>query len=433
MDQPLRPQVLLLGRTNVGKSTIFNRLTGKATALVADKAGTTRDYNIGLVNWQGHNFFIADSPGLDKKVNRELTPWFNQATERLLKQVQVALLVIDGQTGISGEEMSLIKRLYRSPKPTILVINKIDNARWRANAANIHLAFPEQIMISAQIGNGLGDLLDLVTKHLTTRDIPQPTYRFSLIGKTNVGKSSVFNRLLNQERSLILPTPHTTRDRQTDWLVYRDQLLELRDTAGVRRQLPQAPILEKLSVRQTLNSFTDSDGLILVLDGSQPATWQDQHLARALQDSGLPLTILLNKSDLVSEDDRLYITKHLKHYFPFVSFVPVIWVSALTGSGFKKIWPTVLSGRQQAERYLTTQELTDFKRSLSKRWPTQNLRLIGLKQTGVVPPSFTLQIKTKQPLPQALARWLEAALRQKFKFTGTPLRVRAQGMRKEIK
>ncbi|MFZ5390836.1 MAG: ribosome biogenesis GTPase Der [Patescibacteria group bacterium] len=429
-SQPIKPQALLIGRTNVGKSTLFNRLISQGQSLVSAEPDTTRDNNLGLINWRGQNFFIADSAGWAANFIKKEK---NSLTNHLVGQVDVIIMVVDGQTGLSSQEISLANWLYRQSKPVILAINKIDGPAWRNQAANIRLGFKEQIMVSAKTGVGVGDLLDLIVKHLKPTALLQPDYRFSLIGKTNVGKSSLFNKLLGRERSLVQATPHTTRDRQTDWINWRGLLLEFRDTAGVRRQLPSAPNIEKQSVKQTHYSLMDSDGLILVLDGSQPATWQDQKLAGAIKDSGLPIIVLINKSDLVkNEDDRKLIVKNLGHYFPFISFTPLLWVSAQSGQGLKNLIPNLLKARHNAEKQLSELEIKKFFAFLKKTEPTRNLPLKNFYQSSAVPPRFVLTVKTKERLPQSLGNWVEAKLRRQFDFSGTPIKVRLQGLKQKI-
>ncbi|MBU1038936.1 ribosome biogenesis GTPase Der [Patescibacteria group bacterium] len=427
MSRPVRPQVLLIGRTNVGKSTLLNRLSSQGQSLVSAEKDTTRDNNLGLANWRDKSFFIADSAGCSANFIKQTK---DSPTHKLIKEVDVVVMVIDGQTGLSDLEINLAKWLYRLKKPVILAINKIDGQAWRNQAANIHLGFKEKIMVSAKTGVGLGDLLDLIYKHLKESHLPKASYCFTLIGKTNVGKSSLFNKLLRQERSLVLETPHTTRDRQTDWFNWQGKLLELRDTAGVRRQLQAAPHLEKQSVKQTKHSFTDSDGLLLVLDGNEPATWQDQRLAGEIKNSGLPIVVLLNKSDLIKDqEDRKLVSKNLSHYFPFISFSPLLWVSAHSHQGLKNVIPTLLQVRQNAERQLTETELKKFFAFLKKTEPTRNLTLKSFTQTSTVPPRFVLAVKTRERLPQALGNWVESKLRRLFDFTGTPIKVRLQGVR----
>ncbi|MBI5733418.1 MAG: ribosome biogenesis GTPase Der [Candidatus Kerfeldbacteria bacterium] len=420
-----RAKVVIVGRTNVGKSALFNRLVDKNQVLVSEQPGTTRDTNLGIVNWRGHHFLIYDSGGTNPLKNDAVALGSLKRLDQAIKQANVILLVIDGQTGLLDSDLALGKKLQRSHKKVVAVVNKIDSVKQRQLAAPQVLNFPTQL-VSAKTGVGVGDLLDLIWPDLEKIEQPAPELRLAVIGQTNVGKSSLFNRLLNQERSLVLPTPHTTRDRQHHFMSYQNSLIELIDTAGVRRQQPKAPRLEALSAEQTLQILPEVDIILLLLDASQPFSWQDQALADVAKQTLRPVIIILNKADLVEANDRFAINKQVINYLPMLSYAARLWLSAKQGEGVKRLIPLARQVQINWQRQLSQAEIKQFCQYIKRLQPIKNLPLLSIEQTGIAPPSFRARFDTKAMLPRAIADWLEGKLRHSFGFTGTPLRVHLQ-------
>ncbi len=274
-------------------------------------------------------------------------------------------------------------------------------------------------------------MLDFVLEKIKGSIASEPQIKVSLIGKTNVGKSSLFNKLLRSERSIVLPTPHTTRDRQVDYLEFDKLIFELRDTAGVRRQLQKAPTLEQVSVKQSLFSFNDSDVIVFLIDGSNPLDWQDQRLAGLIKESGLPVIMVLNKSDLTTTDFRQNFEKSVTHYLPMLDYAPKLWLSANTGHNLSNLMTLITHIYGQHNRSLTYQEMKQFNRFLHLHKPTKDLPCGALYQDSTKPPCFVLPIKTRENLPQAISSWVESRLRQKFDFSGSPIRVKMLSLKKK--
>jgi len=418
------PTAVLVGRTNVGKSSIFNRLLGRAQAIVSTERGTTRDRNMGSVRWRGVDLWLVDTGGLDPTTGDLAGRAGLQQTEQALKQAQVVLLVVDGQIGVTQTERALLSRLRKMRRPVILVINKIDHPSQRANWESTNLGCDDVVMVSAKNGSGLGDLLDLTTKHLTPTTTPSTELALGFIGRTNVGKSSLFNRLLGEERSLVLPSPHTTRDRLYSYLEHRQAVWELIDTAGVRRQLRSAPIIEQQSVGQSLKTLHDAKVILLVVDGSSELSWQDQRLGGLIDEAKTACLILLNKADLVPFDERANLISILERWLPMLSWAPHLWVSAKSGEGINKILPAAETAAAAWRRQLSPADLGRFLAYLKRAKTTGHLKPTGFEQTSTEPPRFRLELQTRGKLPKSLTAWVASELRRRFGFTGSPLGMR---------
>lgn len=418
-----RGAAVLVGRSNVGKSTLFNRLVSNGNALVSSVAGTTRDRNYGLIEWLGKHFWVADTGGYDPASREAVTQQSQKQTARALADAKVALLVIDGQTGLLPEDRTLAQYLRKLKLPTIVVVNKIDGPSQRQRANIPSLGFDTPILVSAKNGSGVGDLLDQMVRFMNITTPLDPEVSIAFLGKTNVGKSSLFNYLLRDERSLVLPTPHTTRDRLHEFLQWDGQLIEIIDTAGVRRQLKHAPRLEQQSVRQSEYAVEQGDVNVLIVDGATPFSWQDQRLGDLITRAKTAAVVLLNKADLVPQKERANILKELGHWLPMVSWANILWTSTVTGEGVKDIIPHALEAYARWQKELPDEAMSDFFKFLKRTRPTRDLPLISFIQTGTQPPAFTVTLKTKATIPTAVALWIEGQLRRRFDFIGSPVRV----------
>lgn len=419
---------VLVGRTNVGKSTLFNRILSRGQAIVSPQAGTTRDRNIQRAVWRGREFLLVDTGGLDPEPGDPAGRLSVEQMENALNTAGVILFVIDSRTGLTASEQNFAKKLRRRKCPVILVINKVDNPSVRNRTIQNNFGFSDMVMVSAKNGSGVGDLLDIATEHLAPIKAGAKQYSLALFGKTNVGKSSLFNRLLGEERSIVLQTPHTTRDRQHELLEQVGYQFELIDTAGVRRKLNLAPRIEQQSVNQTIQTLKEIEVALLVVDGSAPLSWQDQHIGGLIAESGRAGVIVINKADLVPFADRPNFVKQLRQYLPMVSWAEVIWVSASKGEGTDKILPLAVKAAQAWNFKLSA--LGAFIKYLKRVKPTNNLPWTNFEQTSTQPPRFILKVRTKVTLPRAISQWIEGKLRERFPLAGTPVHVRIEGLRK---
>jgi GTP-binding protein len=422
--------VVLAGRTNVGKSTLFNRLVGKPQAIISEEPGTTRDRNQGLVEWQGKTFWLMDTPGFDVPPKDEVARASLKQMEQALKEAAVVLFVVDGQVGVTPAERGFITRYRKAAPHSILVVNKLDSLTKRTQAEGISLGFKDIALTSAKTGSGLGDLLELVIPHLSSEPAPQPKLRLALLGQTNVGKSSLFNRFLGHERSIVLATPHTTRDKVHGYIEDQDVAVEVVDTAGIRRQLKKSPRLEQQSVAQSIQSLTEVNVAALVVDGSQPPSWQDQRLGDTVAEAGIGCLVLMNKADLVPFDQRKAALQRITRALTMLPFAKHLWVSAKSGEGTDKVVPEAESALKAWSTTLTQGELDQFSAFLRRNKATRNLPISGFTQASTNPPRFLLHLKTKENLPVAMKGWIERKLRERYHLEGTPLTVRLKGLRK---
>jgi len=421
---------LLVGRVNVGKSTLFNRLLGRHQALTSQEANTTRDLNRGLISWRDKSFWLLDSGGYNFKVRDTAGAAGAKKMQDAMQTAAVILLVIDGQIGLTPEDRELIKKARQMPGHLVLVINKIDNQAKRTAAEKISVGIADTVLVSAQTGSGLGDLLDLIVQHVKPAPQPKPQIKLAILGQTNVGKSSLFNALLKNERSLVLPTPHTTRDRLHEFLVDEGITLELIDTAGLRRQLAKAPVLEKLSARQSLSALQQVAVAVLVLDAAQKPSWQDQHIAQLIAEAKTACLIILNKSDLIkSTQARAVIEKRLSRWLPMLHWAPIIWTSTVTGEGLSKIIAASKQANVNWRKQLSAEQLKSFWKFLKHNRTTRVIPLADFSQAATCPPVFKLALRQKANPPLAIGDWVARELRQKFDFTGSPVFVRMESKR----
>lgn len=420
---------LLVGRANVGKSTLFNRLLNKHQAITSPQAGTTRDLNRALLDWRDKSFWLIDSGGFNRTDKDDVNRGSQRLLQKALQEASVIIHLVDGQTGLTPEDRELARQIRRLKAHHILAINKMDSLNKRVAAAGISLGYPDTVMVSAHTGSGVGDLLDIIWKNIASAVPPNPNLRMAFIGQTNVGKSSLFNALLKNDRSLVLASPHTTRDKVKDYLENDDITIELIDTAGLRRQHNRAPALEKQSGKQSLGALQQIDLALITLDGSLPFSWQDQHIAQQIIEAKTACIVLLNKSDLVNTEQRLKVEKNFKYWFPMLLWAPKLWVSALKGEGLKKLLPLTKEVENNWRRTLTEDEINSFRNFLTKNKVTRGLPLVAFDQQSSAPPSFQLTIKQKTNPPIAVADWTAVQLRKKFGFLGSPLRVRIEATR----
>ena len=447
------PRVIIIGRANVGKSTLFNRLIEKPKALTSAIAGTTRDFLVGQVYWQGINFELIDTGGIEtiipRKKLKKISPQFNieysldiiKQTQAVLKQADLVVLLVDIKAGLLRQDRELSMAIKKMNKKIILAANKADSLNLRSQGAEFFkLGLGEPIYVSAINGSGTGDLLDAIVDSLKKNKKirkgekikEQKALKISIIGKPNVGKSSLLNALLGEERVIVSPIPFTTREAIDTHLEYKGQNIVLVDTAGVRKQANIGPGLEKISVRKSLTNARESDICLLVLDISTPISVQDNKLSKVLIEARSGIVIIANKWDLIPDKEEKTQAKfknYLYRNFPYLTWAPVIFISALSHQNVHRILDLALEVYQKRQIKLSDSALSKFlKQALKKQRPSvdrNNVRpyLTNLKQVRTNPPSFSLQIRKKDNLNQSYLRYLENSLRQKFNLIGTPLNI----------
>ncbi len=453
------PLVVIFGRANVGKSTLFNCLTDKRQALISAIAGTTRDSNLGQVFWRGHYFDIVDTGGIMdlKHLINKTTPG-NDIDDQVqrqagayLKQADLVIFLTDGKTGLMPQDrqMALLIKKNTSAKKIILTVNKVDAPKDRLKIAEFYqLAFGEPCLISAANGSGTGDLLDIIVERLGFDKIEAPStnqeadkfeirnskfeipLRVCIIGKPNVGKSSLLNSLLGYERVIVSHLPHTTREPQHTEIIYQNQPLLLIDTAGISKKGAKTKGLEKFGIAKSLSALAKSDLALLVMDISEEITHQDAKLVEEIVKTKKSFIFIANKWDKIENRDTKKYADFIYGKLPFAQFVPIQFISAKTHEKVKKIFDLIIKIGQERKLELSDSQLSHFLSRIvrvhrpSKGKGVRHPRIREFTQTGSNPPIFELKIGAKEDLHFSYVRFIENRLRESYGFMGTPLTIK---------
>jgi GTP-binding protein len=454
------PTVAIVGRPNVGKSTLFNRLVGSRRAIVGDEPGITRDRLYGQAEWRGRHLRIVDTGGILPE-DKDFIPAeiFRQAKVALV-EADAVIMVVDGRTEMASPDIELARQLIRSGKPLFLAVNKVDTEKQQSLTDEFHrLGIRKVFPISAENARGLDDLLDAVLEILpqhtqlatedtedTQEDEPQShETKVAIIGHPNVGKSTLLNRLTGAERSIVSPIPGTTRDA-VDEIVERDgKRFRFIDTAGIRRKGKTHLMAEKLSVVMARKHLEAADIALLVIDATEGVSQLDAAIAGYAHESGRSMIIIVNKWDLVMSGkqrtgrqtkssrmqenkrpaDRIAYEERLRDALKFLSYAPILFVSASTGKGTEKIFPTLEEVATERRKRIGTGEMNrflkhvDFERaSVPAR---QQVRIYYMTQAAVGPPTFVIFTDRNVKLHFAYQRFLENQIRKAFGFVGTPI------------
>jgi GTP-binding protein len=438
----MRPIVALVGRPNVGKSTLFNRLIGERRAIVEDIPGTTRDRLYGDTEWNGRVFTVVDTAGLLLDED-DLTPGTPQLeiARRVREQAEIAIeeadaiiFIVDSREGLTAADAAVAEVLRRASKPVVLAANKADNRERALDAVEFYaLNLGEPIPMSAYHGIGVGDVLDRVTDVLPIIEAEEDeaAVKIAIVGRPNVGKSSLLNRLIGQERSVVSDVPGTTRD-SIDTPVEIDGIKALLiDTAGIRRRGKIERGLERYSVMRALRAIERSDVALLLIDATEGVTAQDTHIAGMILESLKGVAILVNKWDLVVKDNTTFdaFSRHVREAFKFMSYAPLLFISAKTGQRVDKVLPLALEIARNRQRRIPTSELnTLLRRATYEHPPTAvhkgaHLRIYYATQPQVAPPVFLFFANQAEQVHWGYARYLENRIRDRYDFTGTPIKI----------
>jgi len=444
------PLVALYGRTNVGKSTLFNCLTEKKQALVSNISGTTRDSNLGIVEWNNSAFETVDTAGIidyryiGKKIKSDDLDEMVQAQAiSYLEKATLLIFLADAKAGLMPEDIELARAINRSEKykkKTILVINKVDSLRAEAEAAQFNkLGLGEPFAVSAVSGLGTGDLLDLIVNRLDKKRKNKAPEKYGdndlainvcLVGKPNVGKSSLLNSILGYERVVVSPIPHTTRESQDTKINFKDNLIRLIDTAGISRQGKKGKGLEKFGIEKTFSSLERADIALLILDLSEEITHQDLKIIEEINNRRKSLVIIGNKWDKIEDRDTKKWTEFLRNKMPFIAYAPIQFISAKTGEKVGKIMDLVVEIAKQRKLALSASQTEKFlKRVVKIHKPakgkgTKPPRIYEFVQEKNNPPLFKLRIGPNDDLHFSYVRFMENRLRERHGFLGTPINIR---------
>jgi GTP-binding protein len=432
------PLVAIVGRPNVGKSTLMNRILGRRVAIVEEKPGVTRDRKEVEADWAGHRFRLVDTGGwmakgdeLDRKVSRQ--------SEQAIEDADVVLFVVDASTGVTDEDAKVATMLRGSDTPVLLVANKVDDQRHEAQVWELlSLGLGDPYAISALHGRRTGDLLDEVVGYLpelAPEDESAPgdgeedgAVSVALVGRPNVGKSTLFNRLIGEDRAVVHDMPGTTRDSVDTVVETEVGPLRFIDTAGMRRKSRIDEGTEYFSMVRALKAVDDADVALLVIDATEGVTHQDQRLAERVDGAGCPVIVLLNKWELLDEEARKDVLYQMGQRLHFLGDNPVLRISALSGRGVHRLLPALASTISQYQTRVPTRKVNDLIRRAQQAQPAPHgARILYATQGATDPPTFTLF--TNKEIPRSYLRYIERQIAEEFELGGTPvkLRVRRRG------
>lgn len=436
----MKPIVAIVGRPNVGKSTFFNRLIGQRKAIVEDLPGTTRDRLYGDSDWNGRVFTVVDTAGLLFEEEDESAPLVEIArrvreqAEMAIAEADVIVFMVDAIEGLTTADSDVAEVLRGTYKPVILAANKADNQERALNAVEFYaLNLGEPIPMSAYHGIGTGDVLDRVAELLPVveEEDAEAAVKVAIVGRPNVGKSSLLNRLLGQERSVVSAVPGTTRDSIDTPIEYGGSQMLLIDTAGIRRRGKVERGIERYSVMRALRAVERADVALLLIDAEEGVTAQDTHVAGMILEQLKGVAILVNKWDLIIKDNETFnaFTRHVRDQFNFIPYAPLLFISAKDGQRVDKVLPLALEIAQERQRRIPTSELNTLLREAAYDHPPTavhkgaHLRIYYATQPQVAPPVFLFFANNADEIHWGYARYLENRIREKYGFTGTPIKI----------
>ena len=430
-----KPTVAIVGRPNVGKSTLFNRILGGRAAIVSDRPGTTRDRHFGDADWAGRRFWLVDTGGLMPESDDSMDRAIRQQVEFALEESDVVVFVVDGREGLNPVDRAIAEKLRKSGRPVLLAVNKLDNLETSTEQyAFYSLGFGDPVGVSAAVGKGSGDLLDAVVERLPPFD-PAETVEainVAVVGRPNVGKSSLVNRLLGVERHLVAPEAGTTRDAIDSILRFQGKTLNFIDTAGLRRRAKVEDDLEFYSTLRTARAIERAQVCVLVVDAVVGLHNQDLRIATQAWDEGCGLIVLVNKWDLVEEKGSNTAREGqdaLIAKAPFLRYVPFLYVSALTGQRVRKVLDEIVAVAEGREVRVPTAEVNKvlaelIERNAPPQKPGEEVKLLYASQIGTAPPTLAIVSNRPDEVPESYQRYLAHGFRAVWPFPGSPLRLK---------
>lgn len=428
------PLVAIIGRPNVGKSTLFNRLVGRRKALVRDVAGVTRDRLYGTCHFDHWAFRVVDTGGFDPAASEDLIVGVRNQVRTAIEEAEVLLFLIDGVEGVTPMDREVSRALRRTRKPVLLVANKIDDATHTSLVGEAYqLGFPQVFGVSAEHGRGVAELLEAVVQRLPVAEeqAEGEVVRLAIVGRPNVGKSSLVNAILGEERVLVHPKPGTTRDAVDAVFEEKGRRYVVVDTAGIRRKGRVEEPLEKLTVVMALKSIEHCDIALLMLDPTQEVASQDAKIGGYAHEAGRGCIVVVNKWDLVdrSKEKIHEITESIRTHLAFLDYAPIVFVSARTGYGIPALFAQIGAVAAGQVKRIPTSELNSLLEEITDRHPPASMggrhtKLFYVTQTGVKPPTFVIFTNRPEAIHFSYGRYLENCLRRAFGFQGTPVRLR---------
>lgn len=430
--------VAIVGRPNVGKSTLFNRLVGERVAIVEDVPGTTRDRLYADTEWRGRAFTLIDTGGLETSPGADYSHLVRQQAELAIQEADVVVFLVDAREGITASDLEIAEILRRSAKPLVVAANKADTEERRLNVVQFYdLGLGEVIPLSTIHGIGTGDLLDEVFRLLPPETPGQEfgaLLRIAIVGRPNVGKSSLLNALLGQERVIVSDLPGTTRDTIDTMIEHDGRTTLLIDTAGIRRRGRIVPGIEKYSVMRALRAIDRADVVAIVIDAVEGPTDQDSHIAGYAQQAYKGIELVVNKWDLIKKTNRtmLEYAHGVRQKFKFIDYAPILFVSAKTKQRIEQILDTALRIKEERDKRIPTGVLNEvIGQALLAHTPPPSkgkpLKIYYVTQTGTNPPTFVFFVNDPKLVHFTYERYLENRLREHFAFEGTPIKIVFRG------
>lgn len=437
--------VAIIGKPNVGKSTLFNRIVGNKRSIVDDKPGVTRDRIYAEAEWQNHNFILIDTGGIEASSKEMIPKMMREQAEIAIETADLILFVLDGKTGLTHADEEVADILRKVEKNILLVINKIDGKKLPDNYYDFYsLGLGEPINISAANMLGLGDLLDKMINSMDfseNDDLDDEKVKISIIGKPNVGKSSLLNALTGENRAIVSPIPGTTRDSLDTDFIYNDKEYVLIDTAGIRRKNKIKFDIERFSVIRSMSSIERSDVCLLLIDAEEGVTEQDKRIAGLAFDAGKGIILIVNKWDLIEKDTKTVqeFKKKIQSELVFIDYAPILFISAKTGKRVDKIMEVVEKVYENCSFRVKTGVLNELIADaiMMKSPPSDKgkaLKIYYATQVGVKPPLFTFKINDRELMHFSYSRYLENKIREGFDFSGTPIKfvLREKGENEDV-
>ena len=424
------PTVALVGRPNVGKSTIFNRLVGKKISIIEDTPGVTRDRIYADCEYKNYKFHLIDTGGID--VSKEL---FNDEikiqSSIAIDEADVIVFIVDGKEELNQNDFVIRDMLKKSGKDVIVAVNKIDNSKRDNNIYNFYeLGFGDVVGVSGEHGIGIPDMLDLITSNFKEiEDIEEnnDVIKFAIIGRPNVGKSSLLNSLLNEDKAIVSNVAGTTRDAVDTPFVYEKKDYVAIDTAGIRKSGKIYENIEKYSVLRSMKAIERANVCVLVINAEEGIIEHDKHIASYALEAGKPMVIVVNKWDTVKDkNDISNYTKLIRTEFQFLSYVPIVFLSALTKKRIHTLMPEINKVYENSRKQIKTSILNDVIRdavllNAPPSYKGKRLKIYFVAQSGTMPPKFTFNVNSKGLVHFSYERYLENKIRENFDLEGTPI------------
>jgi GTP-binding protein len=436
------PLIAIVGRPNVGKSSLFNRISGSRRSIVTDEPGITRDRIYATTKWSGRTFELVDTGGMDPSDDTEIPVKIIEQAEVAIEAASLLIFVVDGRTSITSADQELARLLRRKNKPVFLVINKVDSDHQGSDVSDFYrLGFDHVFPVSAEHGKGITDLLDEVVKTLPKdpeeEEETPGEIRVAIIGRPNVGKSTLLNRLVGEERSMVSPIAGTTRDAVDSVIQHDDITIRFVDTAGMRRKGKPELKAEKLSVVMARRHLERSDIGLLVIDGEQGVTNIDAHIGGYAQELGRSVIIVVNKWDLVTKTPSITsdFEKDIREKLKFLAFAPIVFISAKTGQRVQRLYKVIQDVYDARFLRVPTKDLNALLReeTLGRGGLPADVKIKYISQVKTDPPTFVIFSNKTKKLHFSFERFVENRIREKFPFTGAPIIIRQRSGRSESK